>query len=192
VVRETPRGMSTKVCETLILSELLVVLLAFIACLMLIRPQPKKGLKPKKKRKPLAVRGRLKRRALAIRWREPTYEQREFARQCQIQNLAQSENSPPSVALRAVLNDLGVRYQREAICWFDGDLFVILDFLLPDYKLCIEQDGLQHRFQHVYDWERDKMIAEVLDVRVFRKWNSFFLSPNLRDEMIKVLGIAGA
>lgn len=152
-----------------------------------MRACPKKGLKPKKPRKPLAARGRLKRRALYRRWREPTLEQQQFARQCQAYNLAQSRKSEPTIALTAVLDALSVRYEQEVVCWYDGDLFVIIDFVLPDHNLAIELDGLHHRNQHVYDWERDKMISEVMGVRVVRKWNSFFLKPDLTDQLTKII-----
>jgi len=156
---------------------------------VVLRACPKMGKKPRKPRRPLAVRGRLKRRALAIRWRQPTFEQKSFAVRCSNENRARSADEAPTVALRAVLAELGVRFWQEEIVWYDGDLFVLVDFWLPDHKIGIELDGLQHRRQHVYDWEKDKMVREVTGFTVKRFWNSWATKAGLRDRVVEMLEI---
>jgi hypothetical protein len=169
------------------LPEFLVILVVvfMIAC--------PKFFRPKKRRKPLPIRGRLKRKALALRYREPSPEQRAFAERCRQQNLEQSRNSQPKLALLATIRDLGLRFDPEKDCevitWFDGDRFVISDVILHDQKFCVEQDGIQHRMQHQYDLDKDKLIFEVRGYKTLRRWNAWFLKPGLAQRLSKELGL---
>jgi very-short-patch-repair endonuclease len=166
------------------LPEVLVVLTPVF--LMAFCPVPKTGPKPKKKRKPLAVRGNLRRRALYRRWREPTAEQRAFAEKCRQENLRY--DCPAIRAVESELTALGIRYRREEIVFYDGDLFVLVDLWLPNLKIGIEADGQQHRFQRRYDIQKDRMVEEVTGFKICRRWNAWFLRPNLRERMVEILG----
>jgi hypothetical protein len=77
-----------------------------------------------------------------IRWRPPTFEQESFALAYANKNRVRSMSEAPTLALRAALNDRGVRFWQEEIVWYDGDLFVLVDFWLPDHKIGFELDWL--------------------------------------------------
>jgi very-short-patch-repair endonuclease len=169
------------------LPEFLVVL-AFVF-LMAFSPQPKKGPKPKKPRKAIPIRGRLKRRAVWRRGRSPTVEQVAFARKCQDDNIMQSRNARPTIALCETLQHLRIRFERETVTWYDGDLFVLSDFTLPDLKITIELDGLHHRHQHINDWEKAKIIKDITGCRTIRFWNAETLKPGFPAKLKAKLGL---
>jgi very-short-patch-repair endonuclease len=68
---------------------------------------------------------------------------------------------------------------QEVIQWFDGNRFVISDFVVPEVRLVIEADGLHHRQQHVYDWQKDKLVFDLTGYRTLRRWNRWFLRRGL-------------
>jgi very-short-patch-repair endonuclease len=161
-------------------------LLLSVALMAAFKSFPKKGLRPKKARRPLPIRGNLRRRALYLRWKPPTPEQLAYAEQCRQENLR--HHSPACEALEQELRQLGIAYRREEIVFYDGDLYVIVDFWLPNLKIGVECDGQQHRFQHRYDIQKDQMVREVTGFRICRRWNAWFLAPNLRGRLIDILG----
>jgi very-short-patch-repair endonuclease len=169
--------------------ELLLVVAACLACLyMVFRRNPKMGPRPKKARRPIPARsGHIKRKCVALRYRDPTPEQIAYMRQCQQQNLDQTRYAQPTLVLIEVLNDLGIRYSREHPTWYDGDRFVLSDFWLPDYKLSIEQAGAQHRFEQIRDAEKARIIFDQTGFRTARFWNKWFLAPGLRERIIALL-----
>jgi hypothetical protein len=164
-------------------------LLVILACVILMRACPKSGPRPKKKRKPIPLRGRLKRRAVALRSRPPSVERVAYARQCQDQNLMQSRNAQPTIATCDALAALGIGFRREEITWYDGDLYVLSDFWLPELKVTIELDGSHHRFQHINDSEKAAIIREQTGFSTLRFWNAETLKPDFRQKLKVKLGL---
>jgi very-short-patch-repair endonuclease len=167
------------------LPEVLLVLVAVYH--MVFAPQPKLGPRPKKHRHPLNIRGSLPRRALHLRYRTPSQEQRDRAHRFRTQNIEQTRFAQPTLALVAALTSLCIQFRQEEIIWYDGDKFVIVDFWLPNVRRGIEQDGSQHRLQQRYDMQKDEMIFHVTGFRIFRKENAWFLRPNLTERLIEIL-----
>jgi very-short-patch-repair endonuclease len=145
--------------------------------------------RPKKKRKPIPKRGRLKLGALWKRNRPPSQATIDFALRCQAENIEKTRNAQPVLALEAALRELGLTYQRETIWFLGGDKFVISDFAIAKINWVIEQDGLQHRYQHAYDRDKDKIILERFGHRTLRRWNAWFLGPCLAERLKAELGL---
>jgi very-short-patch-repair endonuclease len=164
----------------LTLPEILLVLLALlmIAC-------PKLGKKPKKKRRYLQTRTRLHRGALHNRYKAPTAEQIAFAEKCRQQNLG--FHSPAIEALEQALREIGIGFEREVVTWFDGNRFVIVDVLCRGIKIIVEADGAGHLHQKRYDIQRDAMLREVTGCQIIRRYNQFFLQPNLKERLTDLL-----
>jgi very-short-patch-repair endonuclease len=101
----------------------------------------------------------------------------------------QSRNAQPTLALCEALRQLGIKFERETITWFDGDLFVLSDFTLPDLKCTIELDGAQHRFQHINDSEKATIIKAQTGFRTVRFWNAETLKPNFPAKLKAKLGL---
>jgi very-short-patch-repair endonuclease len=176
VLAETPR---------VTLTEIILALLSILACLVTFRPNPKPERKPKKKCRYLQTRTRLRRGALYNRYKPPTAEQIAFAEKCRQQNLG--FHSPAIEALEQALREIGVGFEREVVTWFDGNRFVIVDVLCRGIKIIIEADGAGHSHQKRYDIQRDAMLREVTGCEVIRRYNQFFLQPNLGERLTELL-----
>jgi very-short-patch-repair endonuclease len=160
--------------------------LFILACLVLAMafcPQLKRGPRPKKSRKPIPSRGPLKRRAVWARNIPATQETLNFAARCREQNLLRANNCPVAQSIIAAIRANGWQFDQgkhqEVVHWFDGNRFVISDFIVPGARLIIEADGLHHRQQHIYDWQKDKLVEEMTGYKTLRRWNRWFLEPNL-------------
>jgi very-short-patch-repair endonuclease len=160
------------------------LLLVFLAIVMAFNPVPKPERKPKKRRYP-QTRTRLRRGAVCNRYRPPTVEQIAFAEQCRRQNLG--FHSPAIEVLEQALRDIGIGFEREVVTWFDGNRFVIVDVLCRGIKIIIEADGAGHLHQKRYDIQRDAMLREVTGCEVLRRYNAFFLQPNLKERLADLL-----
>jgi very-short-patch-repair endonuclease len=169
------------------LPEILIVFA--VVFLMDFRPVPKKGKRPKAKRKPLPRRGHLKRRAVWRRDRPPSLDTIAYARRCQDQNIMQSRNARPTIAMREALQHLNVKFEQEVITWYDGDCWVLSDFWLPDLKITVELDGAQHRFQHINDSEKAAIIKAQTGFRTIRFWNAETLKPGFAEKLKAKLGL---
>lgn len=147
-----------------------------------------KLVRTRKRRKRIPARsGRLKRRCVALRGRPPSPQTIAFAERCKARNIAQSSGAQPTLAVCAALSGLGIRYWREEITWFDGDRFVLSDFWLPDDRLTIELDGVQHRLEHQRDEEKARIIFESRGFRTVRFWNGEVMMPGLQQRLLRVL-----
>jgi hypothetical protein len=170
---------------------IVLLILAALACCLLMsifRPVPKPGPRPRKPPRRIPARsGHIKRKAVALRYRDPTPDQIAFAAKCRLENLMQSSGAQPTMALCAALNALGVRYEREVVTWFDGDRFVISDFVLPDLKISIEADGSQHRLETERDADKAAIVLGQRGLRTIRFWNRDLVRPGLQDRLRKVL-----
>lgn len=64
----------------------------------------------------------------------------------------------------------------------------IVDFLINDFKVCIEVDGKYHNKNGNYDYDRDKYIYEHTGYRVFRFTNDYVEknSESLRLRLLKI------
>jgi very-short-patch-repair endonuclease len=165
------------------LPEVVLVLLAVY--LMAFNPCPKPLAKPKKRRY-LQASTRLRRGSVYNRYKPPTVEQIAFAEKCRQQNLG--FHSPAIVALEQALREIGIGFEREVVTWFDGNRFVIVDVLCRGIKIIIEADGAGHLHQKRYDIQRDTMLREVTKCEVIRRYNGFFLQPNLKERLTDLLG----
>jgi very-short-patch-repair endonuclease len=169
----------------LTIPEIFLVLLTLLAFMAVFRANPKLGHKAKKKRRYLQIRTRLRRGALHNRYKPPTAEQLAFAEKCRLQNLG--FHSPAIGALEQTLREIGIGFEREVVTWFDGNRFVIVDVLCRGIKIIIEADGAGHSNQKRYDTQRDAMLREVTGCQVIRRYNQFFLQPNLRERLTELL-----
>jgi very-short-patch-repair endonuclease len=94
---------------------------------------------------------------------------RQAAQECRTRLLAQL--TPEEIELYAILDRLGVNYERQRI-FQNGDRWVMVDAFLPRVRVCLEADGFQHRANRQYDHKRSLWLAEVHKVSVVRFWNS--------------------
>lgn len=159
----------------------LVVMAAFF-------PQPKKGLKPKKTRKPIPRRGpiRVRDNPLKANCRKPL---KKTQAQCIAEYRAeQLANTSPAVeALESALRGLGIRFRREEVVLVDYRRFFLVDVYCPDLRICFEADGQQHKEQRVYDNDRDAIIERLMVCKVIRRWNGWFLSGDLKHKILCAL-----
>jgi very-short-patch-repair endonuclease len=77
--------------------------------------------------------------------------------------------SKGEVALRAILDEIPVIYEREKIVQ-NGDGAIYLDFYLHDYRLCIDCDGLQHEHPRhkKHDAARDAWLLLFHNIKTIR------------------------
>jgi very-short-patch-repair endonuclease len=106
---------------------------------------------------------------------------------CRAQNIVQTSGAQQTLALRATLAALDVRYQQEVPTSYDGGRFVLSDFLLPDCNLVIEQDSSQHRFEKVRDEEKAKIILEARGWVTVHRWNARFMKRDLKRRVAELL-----
>jgi very-short-patch-repair endonuclease len=170
------------------LPEFLVVL-AVVFLMATFRQNLKKGKKPRATPKPIPRKGPLKRRAVWARNRPPTPETLAIARQYQTEQLIQNRNAQPIIAMCETLRQLGINFRQEEICWYDGSLFVLADFWLPDLKTTVEADGFQHRHQHISDSQKARMIRDNFGFRTLRYWNGEIMRYDFIDRLRRDLGI---
>ena len=165
-----------------------LILLALLWFMPRFRPCPKGGRRSPKPRRQIPARsGRLKRRAVAFRHLPPTPEQVAFAEKCRLENIMQTSGAQPTLALCTALNALGVRYEREVVTWFDGNRFVISDFVLQDLKISIEADGFQHKREFKRDSEKAAIVLGQRGLRTIRFWNAELMRPGLQDRLRKAI-----
>lgn len=164
--------------------EILVLVLA--CCIVLLIP--KLGKQVRKWRKPIATRARLRRHNNVFKsYRRYAMDyQRANADKCRRENLAYY--SPACVQLEETLRKLGIKYRREEIIWYDGDLFVLVDFWLPEFRIGIELDGKQHKGAVGYDAEKDQVVEEVTGFKIHRHWNKWALDPGLDRRVLNLVG----
>lgn len=167
------------------------ILLIFVVLFMAtFTPCPKSGRRPKKRRRSLNIRGSLPRKALHLRYRQPSQEQRDRAHRFRLQNIEQCRFAQPTMALAAALRELNIDFRQEEIVFYDGDKFVLVDFWLPNLRLGIEQDGAQHKLQKRYDGQKDDMVRQMTGFEIIRKENIWFVKPGLTARLsIEILEI---
>jgi hypothetical protein len=88
------------------------------------------------------------------------------------------------------INQLGVRYTREEITWFDGSRFVLSDFWLPELKICVEANGSQHRLERERDVDKAAIILGQRGFRTLEYWNREILRPDFAGRLRRDLGLA--
>lgn len=131
-------------------------------------PNPKKGLKPKKKPTPIK------------RSRKPIQRKSKFKAQDNETKSYKAKRTPEEIAtyaescrslrfttptdfeerVDAILSGSDIRFEREKIIIYaNGTRFIIIDFFLPDTNYAIEIDGACHREQVKYDRQRDTYLA---------------------------------
>jgi hypothetical protein len=165
----------------------LLAVAAFIL-MVTVRTFFKAGKRGSKPRRPIGPRsGRIRRKALALRYRPPSPETIAFMEKCRMQNIAQSSGAQPTLAVCQALDQLGVRYWREEPTWYDGDCFVLSDFWLPDQRITIELDGTQHRLEQIRDIEKAQIILRDRGFRTVRFWNGEVLRPGLQDRLRELM-----
>lgn len=162
--------------------------LVLLVSLMVFRPQPKTGLPPKKRRKPIPTRARRSRRdnPFKSQYRRHTEEQSSaWANEKRAENIAKQSDARDACC--AALRASGIRHRiEEVICAYGN--FYFADVWLPDHKVWFECDGAGHKAQKDYDHGRDEDIAAVTGFRVIRRWNGWYLRPGLQERILIELG----
>jgi very-short-patch-repair endonuclease len=148
---------------------------------MIFAPQPKKGKKPKAKRRPIPIRGNIRRRALHLRYRPPSVEEKAYAEKCRRENLRFP--SPAMEAADAEFRQMGIGFEREVIFWYDGNCYFIVDGVARGLRLIVEADGQHHKFQQRYDAQRDKLLRQITGFEILREYNGWFLKQDLRGRL---------
>lgn len=123
--------------------------------------------KPKKRRKPIARKSRFKTYAdifKSFERRRSSEEIQRFAEQARQNRLHQETGGERACA--ELLRDAGLVFERERIEYrrtAEGEIagFILLDFYLPDFRLCLECDGSAHRGQEKYDHGRDTFLESI-------------------------------
>lgn len=155
---------------------LLVLCLAFAALAMAVGFRGsfwKKGLnKGPKPRRPIPARsGRLRRKAVALRYRPPSPETIAFMEKCRAENIKRAKKCDANKNLRAALAQLGIRYTQEECTWYDGDCWVLSDYWCPDIRMTIELNGKQHKDEKIRDAEKAAIILGQRGFRTVAIWN---------------------
>lgn len=91
----------------------------------------------------------------------PTLKTCIYAEACRSQRLANPTMAED--AMQALLNRMGVRFERERIVYY-GNRFALLDFFLPRDPIggyAIEVDGLIHKHQKKFDEGRDIYMRSI-------------------------------
>lgn len=75
------------------------------------------------------------------------------------------EPTPYELMFEEILKELGIKYEKEKIIYYDkvraaGKSFFILDFYLPEYRVCIEIDGGYHYTDDIK--KSDKLRTKIL------------------------------
>lgn len=133
--------------------------IVLLVSLMVFRPQPKKGLPPKKRRKSIARKSRFKlydHPGKTYRL-EPTENIRRKAEECRVRQMA-AEN-PAELWFAGILNQLGIAFDYQVIFYRTGS-FIVADFVIKDHRVVFEIDGrAAHESQRGYDEGRDRWLA---------------------------------
>jgi very-short-patch-repair endonuclease len=126
----------------------------------------------------------------APRHRKPEYarypnEKREaWEAKAQAENLARKSEAVE--ALCCALRSLGIEFRREEKVRAFGNTYFI-DVWCPTLRIAFEADGAQHKNTKPRDRGRDEDIAKVMNARVIRKWNSWYLTGDLRTKILNLI-----
>jgi very-short-patch-repair endonuclease len=162
--------------------------LLLLACLALFTPVPKKGKKPKARRRPLPKRGPFRPKDNPFKvYRKPNQEMVASAYRRRAEHLA----SPTAceMAFNDILKSLGYiedhDYERESICFYPGS-YVLFDFYFKKQRIAWEVDGSTHddRGQKNHDEGRDAYFAQR-GVKTVRLKNRVVMSrPDVCRELV--------
>jgi hypothetical protein len=152
------------------LPELLIVLVVLFMSLRQkqIRPCPKLGLKPKKRRRPLQRKSTFRTYENAFKTYKTDHPDviRRKAEQCRAEQRA--ANNPAEIGCAGILNQIGATfdplrdYQR--IVYLPDDRnpkgYFVPDWVLDTYRAVIEVDGKTHLLTKKSDERKDRWFAE--------------------------------
>ena len=153
----------------------------------MIRPVPKKGKKPKTKRKPLANRRHFRAFDNGKRCRRRSDEE-VIAWALEKQREKLKDLSPAQLAVGAILKDGGIHFEYEKF-WINGDRPIFSDLYVPHHRLTIEVDGRFHRGQSRYDTQRAEWLARTHKVGTIRIWNRDVASGLAKQRIRQMLGL---
>jgi very-short-patch-repair endonuclease len=117
------------------------------------------------------------------RW--PSEKREEWERKAQAQNL--TCKSQAREALCSALRGLGIECRKEErVRAFCNTYFI--DVWCPTLRIGWECDGAGHRNSHPRDRGRGEDIAKVMNCRMIRRWNRWYLTGDLKQKILVIIG----
>jgi very-short-patch-repair endonuclease len=125
-----------------------------------------------------------KTKLIHARW--PSEKREEWERKRQAELLAQKSEAVE--ARCSALRGVGISdFRKEERVRAFGNTYFI-DVWCPTQRIAWEADGSHHRNTKPRDRGRDEDITAVMKCRVVRNWNSFYLTGDLKQKVLNIIG----
>lgn len=88
--------------------------------------------------------------------------------------------------LAQILDKYNIKYIFQKGFYVNYDLYIV-DFYLPDSRICIEIDGIHHRYskkQRLLDGLKERTISKTYGIK-FLRFNNFEINESSEDKIIE-------